>query len=241
MQTMLKAMIVDDEAPARSELRYLLDEVGDVEVVAEADNVRAAIESLKKSRCDVMFLDINMPGVNGMQLAEALSKLKNLPAVVFVTAYGEYAASAFDVNAVDYLMKPVETDRLRRAVEKVRAAVGSAPARQATPERIPVEKGGRKILVPVDKIRYIMAKDDYSCLYTEDDHYLSTISLRQLETTLADENFFRVHRRYIVNLSYVSEVESVPGGTLLLTMRDDGEKISVSRRRVAPLKKVLNL
>ena len=164
-KTMLKAMIVDDEAPARSELRFLLDEVGDVEVVAEADNVRAAIENLKKSHCDVMFLDINMPGVNGMQLAEALSKLKNLPAVVFVTAYGEYAASAFDVNAVDYLVKPVETDRLRRAVDKVRAALGTTVAKsQPASERIPVEKGGKKILVPVDKIRYITAKDDYSCM-----------------------------------------------------------------------------
>lgn len=237
---MLKAMIVDDEAPARSELRFLLDEVGDVEVVAEADNVRAAIENLKKSRCDVMFLDINMPGVNGMQLAEALSKIKNLPAVVFVTAYGEYAADAFDVNAVDYLVKPVETERLRRAVEKVRTTLGLT-AKQGSSERIPVEKGGKKILVPVDKIRYITAKDDYSCLYTEDDHYLSTISLTKLEERLADANFFRVHRRHIVNLSYVSEVESVPGGTLELTMRDDGEKIPVSRRRVAPLKKVLKL
>lgn len=237
---MLKAMIVDDEAPARSELRFLLDEVGDVEVVAEADNVRAAIENLKKSRCDVMFLDINMPGVNGMQLAEALSKIKNLPAVVFVTAYGEYAADAFDVNAVDYLVKPVETERLRRAVEKVRTTLGLT-AKQGSSERIPVEKGGKKILVPVDKIRYITAKDDYSCLYTEDDHYLSTISLTKLEERLADANFFRVHRRHIVNLSYVSEVESVPGGTLELTMRDDGVKIPVSRRRVAPLKKVLKL
>ncbi len=237
---MLKAMIVDDEAPARSELRFLLDEIGDVEVVAEAENVREAIESLKKSRCDVMFLDINMPGVNGMQLAEALTKLKNLPAVVFVTAYGEYAAEAFDVNAVDYLVKPVETERLRRAVDKVRNAIGMT-AKKAAAERIPVEKGGKKILVPVDKIRYITAKDDYSCLYTEDDHYLSTISLAQLEVRLADSNFFRVHRRHIVNLDYVSEVESIPGGTLQLTMRDDGEKIPVSRRRVAPLKKVLKL
>ena len=243
---MLKAMIVDDEAPARSELKFLLEEVGDVEVVSEADNVRAAIENLKKSRCDVMFLDINMPGVNGMQLAEALSKIKNLPAVVFVTAYGEYAANAFDVNAVDYLVKPVEVDRLRRAIEKVRLvmSVSGGAAKTAAPaqsERIPVEKGGKKILVPVEKIRYVMAKDDYSCLYTEDDHFLSTISLAQLEQRLGETDFFRVHRRYIVNLSYVSEVESVPGGTLLLTMRDDGEQIPVSRRRVAPLKKVLKL
>lgn len=237
---MLKAMIVDDEAPARSELRFLLDEVGGVDVVAEATNVREAIENLKQHRSDVMFLDINMPGVNGMQLAEALSKLKNPPAVVFVTAYSEYGADAFGVNAVDYLVKPVETDRLKQAVEKVGAIVGTA-AKKSSSERIPVEKGGKKVLVPTDKIRYIMAKDDYSCLYTDDDHYLSTISLAQLEIRLADANFFRVHRRYIVNLSYVTEVESVPGGTLLLTIRGEEDKIPVSRRRVAPLKKVLKL
>lgn len=237
---MLKAMIVDDEAPARSELKFLLDEVGGVEVVVEADNVRKAIEGLKEHRCDVMFLDINMPGVNGMQFAEALGKLKNPPAIVFVTAYSEYGADAFGVNAVDYLVKPVETDRLKQAIDKVCSQIGQV-AKKNNAERIPVEKGGKKVLVPTDKIRYIMAKDDYSCLYTEDDHYLSTISLAQLEVRLADANFFRVHRRYIVNLSHVSEVESVPGGTLLLTMRDDGEKIPVSRRRVAPLKKVLKL
>lgn len=237
---MLKAMIVDDEAPARSELRFLLEEVDGVEVVCEADNVRRAIEGLKETRCDVIFLDINMPGVSGMQLAEALGKLKNPPAIVFVTAYSEYGADAFGVNAVDYLVKPVETARLRQAVDKVMGQVGQT-VKRATSERIPVEKGGKKVLVPTEKIRFIMAKDDYSCLYTEDDHFLSTISLAQLEVRLADSNFFRVHRRYIVNLAHVSEVESVPGGTLMLTMRDEGEKIPVSRRRVAPLKKVLKL
>ena len=237
---MLKAMIVDDEIPARSELRFLLDEIGGVETTVEAGSVREAIESLKERRCDVVFLDINMPGVNGMQFAEALSKLKNPPAVVFVTAYSEYGADAFGVNATDYLVKPVETERLRQAIDKVNAIVGSVQKKNSS-ERIPVEKGGKKVLVPTDKIRYIMAKDDYSCLYTEDDHYLSTISLAQLEVRLADANFYRVHRRYIVNLGYVNEVESVPGGTLLLTIRGDNEKIPVSRRRVAPLKKVLKL
>ena len=237
---MLKAMIVDDEAPARSELRFLLEETGEVEVVSESDNVRDAIVNLKSSHCDVIFLDISMPGVTGMQFAEALTKFKNLPAVVFVTAYGDYAASAFDVNAVDYLMKPVETDRLRQAIDKVNTALGIS-AKKNLSERISVEKGGKKILIPIEKIRYVMAKDDYSCLYTEDDHYLSTVSLTQLEAKLGDSEFFRVHRRYIVNLGFVDEVESVPGGTLLLTMRGEGEKIPVSRRRVAPLKKVLKL
>jgi two-component system response regulator LytT len=237
---MLKAIIVDDEAPARSELRFLLDETGQVEVTAEATNVREAIERLKDCGADVMFLDINMPGASGIQLAEALNKLKYPPAVVFVTAYSEHAVKAFDVNAIDYLVKPVETERLRMALAKVRASiVGSAHASQK--ERIPVEKAGKKLLIPADKIHFIMAKDDYSYLHTDSDRYLSTVSLAQLESKLEPYGFFRVHRRYLVNLSCVSEVDPVSGGTLMLSLTGEEEKIPVSRRRVAALKKALGL
>ena len=237
---MLKAIIVDDEAPARSELRFLLDETGQVEVTAEAANVREAIERLKDCGADVMFLDINMPGASGIQLAEALNKLKYPPAVVFVTAYSEHAVKAFDVNAIDYLVKPVETERLRMALAKVRASiVGSAHATQK--ERIPVEKAGKKILINIDSIRYVMARDDYAYLQTDTDRYFSTVSLAQLEKRLEGHGFFRVHRGYLVNLAMVKEVESVSGGTLLLTLDSVEDKIPVSRRRVSSLKKALNL
>ena len=239
---MLSAMIVDDEAPARSELRYILEETGRVDGIDEAASAREAVEKIIENRPDVLFLDISMPKTTGMQLAEALHKLKNPPAVVFVTAYSEYAVNAFDVDAVDYLMKPVETERLGTALDKVEArAVPAAPASHAPQERIPVEKGGRKVLVPVDQIRYIEAKDDYSCIYTDNDRFLSTISLAQLENRLAPHGFFRVHRGYLVNLSMVEEIESVAGGTLLLSLQGVEEKIPVSRRRVSTLKKALGL
>jgi two-component system response regulator LytT len=237
---MIKAIIVDDEAPSRSELRFLLDETRQVEIVAEAVNVREAIERLKEKGADVMFLDINMPGASGLQLAEALNRLKYPPAIVFVTAYSEHAAKAFDVNAVDYLVKPVETDRLLQALAKVRHHVASF-SREQQAERIPVEKSGKKLLVSTDKIHYIMAKDDYSYLHTETDRYLSTVSLAQLEARLEPYGFFRVHRRYLVNLSCVEEVVPVSGGTLLLTLSGEEENIPVSRRRVAALKKALGL
>ncbi len=237
---MLKAIIVDDEAPARSELRFMLDETGQVEVAAEAANVREAIERLKECGADVMFLDINMPGASGVQLAEALNKLKYPPAVVFVTAYSEHAVKAFEVNAIDYLVKPVETERLRQAINKVRLSItGSSKSTQK--ERIPVEKGGKKLLIPADKIHFIMAKDDYSYLHTETDRYLSTVSLAQLEAKLEPYGFFRVHRRYLVNLACVCEVDPVSGGTLMLTLNGEDEQIPVSRRRVASLKKALGL
>ena len=237
---MLNAIIVDDEAPARSELRYLLGEVGGVEVLAEAASVREAIEKLKEYQCDVMFLDINMPEANGLQLANALQHLRYPPAVVFVTAYSEFALDAFKVNAIDYLVKPVESDRLAQAVARVQENVALHAQAQHS-ERIPVEKGGKKILIAIDKIRFVMARDDYAYLQTDTDRYFSTVSLAQLEKRLDGHGFFRVHRGYLVNLSHVEEVEPVPGGTLLLSLNATDEKIPVSRRRVSSLKKALGL
>lgn len=249
---MLNALIVDDEAPARSELRFLLEETGRIGSIEEASNAREAVEALVRSKeggdrhkgTDVLFMDISMPKTSGMELAEALHGLKNPPAIVFVTAYSEYALDAFNVDAVDYLMKPVETDRLMRAIDKVEERSKPAPSTSshASVERIPVEKGGRKVLVPVDQIRYIEAKDDYSCIYTDIDRYLSTISLAKLEQKLSPHGFFRVHRGYIVNLDHVEDVEVISSGILQLGLKGvDEKKIPVSRRRVVALKRALGL
>ena len=218
----VNALIVDDEAPARSELRFLLEETGRVENIAEASNARGAVEALLRSkegteaRTDVIFLDISMPKTSGMELADALHKLKHPPAVVFVTAYSEYALEAFSVDAVDYLMKSVETERLKQALDKVEARLAPS-AQRNTVERIPVEKGGRKVFVDVDKIRYIEAK-------------------------LTPHGFFRVHRGYIVNLDHVEDVEVISSGILQLGLKGiEGKKIPVSRRRVVSLKRALGL
>lgn len=237
---MLKAIIVDDEAPARSELKFLLEEIGKVDVVAEAASVREAVEKLKEYPCDVMFLDVNMPEATGLQLADALCHLKCPPAVVFVTAYSEFALDAFKVNAVDYLVKPLESERLSQAINRVSEHV-SLHAKAQRSERIPVEKGGKKILVGIDKVRFVMARDDYAYLQTDSDRYFSTVSLAQLEKRLEGHGFFRVHRGYLVNLSMVEEVEPVSGGTLLLTLDSVEEKIPVSRRRVSSLKRALGI
>ena len=232
----LKALVVDDEAPARAELRYLLDEAGGVEVVGEAGNAVEALQLIKAIPYDVVFLDVEMPGLSGVQLAEVLTSLDKTPALVFVTAYSEHAVKAFEVAATDYLVKPVELARLKQAIERI------SPAEEARVERIPVEKAGRKLLVAVDAITYVMAKDDYSYLHTEGERYLSTISLAALESKLERQGFFRVHRRFLVNLSKVQEVVPMYGGTLLLTLSDKpGTQVPVSRRRVAALRKALGL
>ena len=237
---MLNAIIVDDEAPARSELRFLLGEIGGVEVVAEAASVREAIEKMQVNPVDVLFLDVSMPEITGIQFADALQRLKNPPAVVFVTAYSEHALDGFKVHAVDYLVKPVETDRLRQAVSRASEHV-LLHAKAAHAERISVEKNGKKILIPIDSIRYVMARDDYAYLQTDNDRYFSTASLSKLEKSLAGHGFFRVHRGYLVNLAMVDEVAPQAGGTLMLTLNQCDEEIPVSRRRVSALKKALGL
>jgi two-component system response regulator LytT len=236
---MLKALVVDDEAPARSELRFLLSECGGVEVVGEASNAVEALQLIKAIPYDIIFLDIQMPGLSGVQLAEVLAGLAAPSAVIFVTAHSEHAVKAFEVKATDYLVKPVELERLRQAISRIEPAADQARAKV---ERIPVEKAGKKLLVNVEDILYVMAKDDYSYLYTVADRYLSTISLAQLEAKLEPVGFFRIHRRYLVNLSRVKEVVPMYGGTLLLTLSDDAStQIPVSRRRVPALKKALGL
>ena len=237
----MRAMIVDDEAPARYELRYLLEESGRVDLIVEATSAREAVERLMEVRVDVMFLDISMPKTNGMQLAEALHKLKNPPQVVFVTAYSEYALDAFGVDATDYLMKPVETDRLAQALDKIVEHIKPLNL-PVSVERIPVVKSGSKVLVAIDQILFIEAKDDYSCIYTESDRFLSTISLQKLEDRLVGHGFFRIHRSYIVNLEYVADVEVISAGILQLTIQGFEDKhISVSRRRVVALKRALGI
>jgi two-component system response regulator LytT len=236
---MLKALVVDDEAPARSELRYLLDETGGVEVIGEAGNALEAIQLIKAIPYDVIFLDIQMPGLTGVQLAEVLAGLQRPPAIIFVTAHSEHAVKAFEVRAVDYLVKPVDLERLKDAVSRLIPVSEQGPVKI---ERVPVEKAGKKLLVTVDDILYIMAKDDYSYLHTEGDRYLSTMSLAMLEDKLANSGFFRIHRRYLVNLARVKEVVPMYGGTLLLTLTDaNATQIPVSRRRVPALKKALGL
>jgi two-component system response regulator LytT len=235
----LKALVCDDEAPARSELRFLLEEVGGVEVVGEAGSGAEALQLIRALPYDVVFLDIDMPGLSGIKLAEVLNDLDKKPAIVFVTAHSEYAVQAFEVAATDYLVKPVESDRLRQAIERLVPAQPSGPIKL---ERIPVEKAGKKLLLPVDDIFHIMAKDDYSYLHTDGERYLSTMSLSTLESKLEAQGFYRVHRRFLVNLSKVSEVVPMYGGTLLLTLKDRNRtQVPVSRRRVPALKKVLGL
>lgn len=233
----LRALICDDEAPARDEMRFLLEQAGGVEVTAETGVAADALRLIASGTFDVVFLDVVMPGLTGLQLAEALAALDRRPAVVFVTGHSEHAVEAFQLAAADYLLKPVEPARLRATLARLDPV-------EATPvfERLAVEKSGKKLLIPVDKIRYVMADGDYSYLVTDDGKFLSSYSLTLLETRLDADRFMRIHRRYLVNLASVSEVVPMYGGTMLLALsKPPGTELPVSRRRSRVVKEMLGL
>ena len=237
-------LVVDDEPPIRAELNYLLSQDARVGTVEEAGGATEAVEKILSCRPDVLFLDIQMPGKSGVQLAETLQNLKKPPIIVFVTAFTEYAAEAFELDATDYVLKPVEEERLRKTLDKVEAALSARKPAAATESvrRIQGERNGRRAYIPVGEIAYIEARADYATAYTQTGGYLVNDSISVLERRLAAEGFLRVHRSFLVNIDDVRGIEVLkPSGLIQLTLERTGACIPVSRRRAAGVKKQLGL
>ena len=235
---MIRALLVDDESPARSELRYLLGAHPEVTVVGEAASATEALELAPALRYDVVFLDVEMPGLTGVEAAPVVRDRPDPPAVVFVTAHEHYAVDAFAVEAFDYLLKPVDPDRLARVVERLRERTSES----AVPvEKIPVVAGGGSELLDFDQIHYVQADGDYSRVHTYDRSYLSTASLGELEEKLGTR-FVRIHRSYLVNLAKVAGVRR-PGPDRFRLQLADAEQteLDVARRQSRQLRERLGL
>ncbi len=240
----LLALIVDDEAPARAELRFLLEGQGEVEVVGEAASVREALALASRVDYDVVFLDINLPDVSGMDAAHELSTWPRRPSVVFVTAHDDHAIQAFSVDAVDYLLKPVSEERLARCVQRLSAVRDGGP-RRAGPElsRVAVTRRGETQLLDLDDVLYAEAEGDYCWIATAGgERLLSTTSMRELEDTLPSTVFFRIHRSYLVNLRKVVALEPLAGGRAQVRLGDRaGTRLEIARRQTKALKHHLGL
>jgi DNA-binding LytR/AlgR family response regulator len=235
----LRALVVDDEAPARSELLHLLG-AHDVEIAAEAASTADALDVLGSSALDVVFLDVEMPGATGLDLARALVGRVRPPAVVFVTAHAGYAVEAFAVEAFDYLLKPIDPDRLARVVERL--SERDLTRRRGPLARIPVVAGGRTELVEPEQLCYVQADGDYSRIHTYDRSYLSTASLRELEEALPGDRFVRIHRSYLVNLAKVQAVRRVGGDRVRLALDDAAKtELDVARRQARRVRELLRL
>jgi len=235
----LRALLVDDEEPARSELRYLLDAYADVAVVGEAASAVEALALAREARYDVVFLDVEMPGLTGLEAAPLVRERREPPAVVFVTAHERYALDAFAVEAFDYLLKPVDPDRLARVVERLR----ERSVENVLPvERVAVVAGGGTELLDYDQVHYAQADGDYSRVHTYDRSYLCTASLGELEERLPAARFARVHRSYLVNLGKVAGVKRAAPDRFRLQLADAAKtELDVARRQSRQLRERLGL
>ena len=235
----IRAALVDDEAPARSELRYLLSRHPEVEIAGEAASAADAIALVRSAHVDVVFLDIELPGLTGVQAAALIREAHDPPIVVFVTAHERYALDAFAVEAFDYLLKPVDPDRLARLVERLRERVAGEPAPVA---RLAVVTAGGSELLDYDQIHFAQADGDYSRVHTFDRPYLSTSSLRELAELLSSSRFARIHRSHLVNLGKVAEVRRAGPDRLRLVLDDKTRtELDVARRQTRALREQLRL
>ena len=241
----IKAIIIDDERLARNELKKLLQDHADIEVIEEAANVDDGIEKIETLNPDLIFLDIQMPGKTGFDL---LAEVEKAPKVIFTTAYDEYAIRAFEVNALDYLLKPIEPKRLADAIQKLQAEIfkesigltGVNRGPLTEHDQVFVKDGERCWFVKLGEIRLFESVGNYAKVFFGTNKPLILKSLNALEERLDDRMFFRANRKHIINLRWIEKIEPYFNGGLLLDLKG-GEKIEVSRRQTVKFKEMMSL
>ncbi|HSU51981.1 MAG TPA: response regulator [Segetibacter sp.] len=247
----VRTIIIDDERLARNELKKLLQDFGEIEVIDEASNVQEGLEKIERHNPDLIFLDIQMPGKTGFDLLEELDRS---PKVIFTTAYDEFALKAFEVNAFDYLLKPVEPKRLSDAIQKVKqdesanapqsnGNINGSITREALlteDDQVFVKDGERCWFVKLNEIRLFESVGNYAKVFFGPNKPLILKSLNSLEERLDDKVFFRANRKHIINMRWIEKIEPYFNGGLLLELKG-GEKIEVSRRQTVKFKEMMSL
>lgn len=243
-----KTILIDDERLAREELKSLLTDYHEIEIIGEAKNGEEGIEMIKTLSPDLIFLDVNMPGMTGFEM---IKQLDEIPNVIFVTAYDEYALKAFEVNALDYILKPVDPERLKEAIQKLikndeeeaklRSFELNRKNRALTLEDSVFIKDGEKCwFVELSKVRMLESDGNYVKVYFDGFRPLVLRSLNSFEERLDPEFFFRANRKFIINTKWISHIENWFNGGLLVELKE-GEKVEISRRQAIRFKEMMSL
>jgi len=241
----MRTIIVDDERLARNELRRLLEAYPQIEIIDEATNGEEAILKINQLRPELVFLDIQMPGKSGFEVLEALDD-NIAPDVIFTTAYDEYALKAFDFDAIDYLLKPIETNRLEQAIRKLEedhkseGEGGPQPKVFSENDQVFVKDGNKYYFIRLSSVRLFESIGNYVRIYFDSSKPLILRSLNALEDRLDPQVFFRANRKHIINLRMVETIEPYFSGGILVKLKG-GEKIEVSRRQAVKFKDLLSL
>ena len=239
----IRTLIVDDERYAREELTYLLEQFPDVKLVGEAESGEVAILKALQLQPDVVFLDVEMPKMNGLEAAKALVELKKVPLIVFATAYPQFAAEAFRINAVDYLLKPYDEEQLKQTIDRIekRLYPTTSANHSETIGKLAVEADGEITYILPQSILYIYRDEKVTKIITSTEDYEIRTTLKELESRLEPFSFFRIHKSTLVNLRYVSRLSPWFNGAYQLELEGVEDQLSVSRNYVKDLRQRLEL
>ncbi len=239
---MIQTLIIDDERLAREGLKGLLKEFPEIQVIAEAANVDEALDIIEKQKPQLLFLDIQMPEKTGFDLLE---ELIDTPVVIFTTAYDEFAIKAFEVNALDYLLKPIQKDRLAEAIQKAKRQIDELKSERLRnklqpDERVFIRDGDRCWFIKLDTIRMIESAGNYAKIFFDKYQPLIHRTLNSLDERLSEQLFFRANRQQIINLNFIDKIEPFFNSGFLIYMKD-GTKVEVSRRQAVKFKELMSL
>lgn len=243
MKSSIKTLIVDDELYSRDELKYLLQNFPAINIVGEAESGEAAVMKSLQLQPDVVFLDVEMPKMNGMAAAKALMELKKVPLIVFATAYPQFAAEAFRYDAIDYLLKPYDEDQLHETIQRIEKKFASNDEGEIGKRsgKLPVEAEGEIFYLEPADIQYIYRDEKVTKLITKTGEFETKTPLKELESKLSAFDFFRIHKSYLVNLSYVSKLTPWFNGAYQLQIEGRDEMLAVSRNYVKSLRTHLEI
>ena len=250
MQEKLSAIVIDDENLARQIIKKYLEDYDYIELLAECSNGLEGIKKIAEMNPDLIFLDIQMPKINGFEMLELLEEP---PVIIFTTAYDQYAIKAFEVNAADYLLKPFSKERFDEAVEKAKLFLGDKSKqanqikkivshhdeKQEYLERIIVKDGSHINIIPVNEIKYIEAQDDYVMIFSEKGKFLKQKTMKYMEKHLNPNNFIRIHRSYISSVKDIEKLEQMGRDSYILKLRNNPKPLPVSRSGYENIKKIL--
>jgi two-component system LytT family response regulator len=237
MHKPLKTIIIDDEQPAIDLLKHYLEQFGQIEIIKECNDGFCGLKAINELKPDLIFLDIQMPKLTGFELLELLDEK---PMIIFTTAYDEYAIKAFEINAIDYLLKPFSEERLAEALKRVESKLVNEPDANKYPEliqtvgekeyiqRIVVKSGHKIVFIPVENIIYMESEDDYVMIYTKTGRHLKQATMKYFETVLNPAEFMRIHRSFIVKVDQIKQLEPFENGRFIAILHND-VKLSISK------------
>lgn len=239
---MLTCVIVEDEFPAREELKYFLTKHKEISLEKEFENPIDSLKYLQENKVDIVFLDINMPELDGMSLGKILTKLNPNIKIIFITAYRDYAAEAFEIKAFDYLLKPYSEKRITEVLNNLTMIKDNSPTKEVEKiNKVTVFLDEKMVVLSLDEIYYIEVSEKKSLVYTQNEIYTSKLKISKWEEILPKNKFYRTHRAYIVNLDKIKEVEPWFNGTFVLKIQDLKFKVPVSRNNIKEFKELLSI